>query len=138
MLVGLAVGEDDCLTAKSADFCATNIEDITRRMDEVNSQRSESLHAWSKNSRWFLFTSRRDDGLYTRLYFASIDATGRATKPFMLPQRNPKEYYRRLMYSYNTPDFTLHAAATQSKGILPPTDVLIQHPRFHQQNGKHR
>jgi len=23
-----------------------------------------------------------------------------------LPQRNPKEYYRRLMYSYNTPDFT--------------------------------
>ena len=24
----------------------------------------------------------------------------------MLPQRNPKEYYRRLMYSYNTPDFT--------------------------------
>ena len=80
--------------------------DTTRRMDEVNSQRSESLHAWSKNSRWFLFTSRRDDGLYTRLYFASIDATGRATKPFMLPQRNPKEYYRRLMYSYNTPDFT--------------------------------
>lgn len=78
----------------------------TRRMDEVNSDRSESLHAWSKNSHWFLFTSRRDDGLYTRLYFAGIDTTGRATKPFMLPQRNPKEYYRRLMYSYNTPDFT--------------------------------
>ena len=78
----------------------------TRRMDEVNSDRSESLHAWSKNSRWFLFTSRRDDGLYTRLYFAGIDTTGCATKPFMLPQRNPKEYYRRLMYSYNTPDFT--------------------------------
>ena len=75
-------------------------------MDEVNSQRSESLHAWSENSSWFLFTSRRDDGLYTRLYFAGIDAAGRATKPFMLPQRNPKEYYRRLMYSYNTPDFT--------------------------------
>ena len=106
MLVGLAVGKDDSLTTKSADLCAANIEDITRRMDEVNSQRSESLHAWSKNNHWFLFTSRRDDGLYTRLYFASIDATGRATKPFMLPQRNPKEYYRRLMYSYNTPDFT--------------------------------
>jgi Tol biopolymer transport system component len=78
----------------------------TRRMDEVNSKRSESLHAWSKNSHWFLFTSRRDDGLYTRLYFAGIDTTGHATKPFLLPQRNPKEYYRRLMYSYNTPDFT--------------------------------
>ena len=31
---------------------------------------------------------------------------GKATKPFLLPQRNPKEYYRQLMYSYNTPDFT--------------------------------
>lgn len=30
----------------------------------------------------------------------------RATKPFMLPQRDPKQFYRRLLYSYNTPDFT--------------------------------
>lgn len=78
----------------------------SRAMDEVNSPRSESLHSWSGNSHWFLFTSRRDDGLYTRLYFSSIDEHGRATKPFMLPQRNPKDYYRRLLYSYNTPDFT--------------------------------
>lgn len=78
----------------------------SRAMDEVNSPRSESLHNWSGNSHWFLFTSRRDDGLYTRIYFASIDEHGQATKPFMLPQRNPKEYYRRLLYSYNTPDFT--------------------------------
>ena len=78
----------------------------SRAMDEVNSARSESLHNWSSNSHWFLFTSRRDDGLYTRIYFSSIDEHGRATKPFMLPQSNPKEYYRRLLYSYNTPDFT--------------------------------
>ena len=78
----------------------------TRPMDEVNSKRSESLHNWTPNSRWFLFTSRRDDGLYTRIYFSSIDHRGRATKPFLLPQRNPKTYYRRLLYSYNTPDFT--------------------------------
>ena len=77
-----------------------------RPMNEVNSRRSESLHNWSGNSHWFLFTSRRDDGLYTRLYFSSIDEHGKATKPFLLPQRNPKEYYRELLYSYNTPDFT--------------------------------
>ena len=75
-------------------------------MDEVNSARSESLHNWNTNSHWFLFTSRREDGLYTRVYFSSMDEKGKATKPFLLPQRNPKEYYRRLMYSYNTPDFT--------------------------------
>ena len=78
----------------------------SRPMNEVNSRRSESLHNWSGNSHWFLFTSRRDDGLYTRLYFSSIDENGKATKPFLLPQRNPKEYYRELLYSYNTPDFT--------------------------------
>jgi len=78
----------------------------TREMTEVNSPRAESLHNWSSNSHWFLFTSRSEDGLYTRLYFSSIDQQGKATKPFMLPQRNPRQYYRRLMYSYNTPDFT--------------------------------
>jgi Tol biopolymer transport system component len=78
----------------------------TRAMDEVNSMRAESFHNWSSNNRWFLFTSRRDDGLYTRIYLASIDDNGKATKPFMLPQRNPRQYYLNLMYSYNTPDFT--------------------------------
>lgn len=77
----------------------------TRPVSEVNSPRAESLHNWSTNSRWFLFTSRRDDGLYTKLYFSSMDEQGRATKPFLLPQRNPRQYYARLLYSYNTPDF---------------------------------
>ena len=27
-------------------------------------------------------------------------------KPFLLPQENPWEYYDRLVYSYNVPDFT--------------------------------
>ena len=78
----------------------------TRPMDEVNSQRAESLHNWTPNSRWFLFTSRRNDGLYTHIYIASLGADGRATKPFLLPQRNPKEYYRLSLYSFNTPDFS--------------------------------
>ncbi len=77
----------------------------THPLNEVNSDRAESLHRWSLNSRWFLFTSRRENGLYTRLYFASIDEKGKSTKPFLLPQRDPKNYYRRLLHSYNTPDF---------------------------------
>jgi len=96
----------------------------TRPMDEVNSPRAESLHNWNVNSRWFLFTSRRDDGLYTRIYFSCIDDNGRATKPFMLPQRDPKTYYRELLYSYNTPDFTSrpvnYDARQLSNKILSP------------------
>ncbi|MBQ9676869.1 MAG: PD40 domain-containing protein [Prevotella sp.] len=77
----------------------------SRPMTEVNSPCAESFHNWNTNSHWFLFTSRRDDGLYTRIYLSSIE-DGKATKPFMLPQRNPKAYYQRLLYSYNTPDFS--------------------------------
>lgn len=90
----------------------------TRPMNEVNSERSESLHNWSTNSRWFLFTSRRDDGLYTRVYLSAIDKEGKATKPFLLPQKNPKEFYRRLMYSYNTPDFTAKPVHTNQNDLL--------------------
>ena len=77
----------------------------TRPMNEVNSQRAESFHNWSTNSHWFLFTSRRENGLYTQIFFSSME-NGTATKPFLLPQRNPKVYYRRSLYSFNTPDFT--------------------------------
>ena len=77
-----------------------------REMKEVNSERADSYHNWNLNSHWFVFTSRRDDGLYSRLYLASIDDQGRISKPFMLPQRNPKAYYERSVYSFNTPDFT--------------------------------
>ncbi len=96
-----------------------------RLMKEVNSNRSESLHSWSLNSKWFLFTSRRDDGLYTRIYLSSIDEKGTATKPFLLPQRNPKNYYRRLMYSYNTPDFTSRRIETDESEMIRQ----LQHPK---------
>ncbi len=103
-----------------ADLWLYDLQTSTcRPMEEVNSQLSESLHQWSSNSHWFLFTSRRDDNRYTRLYFASIDANGRATKPFMMPQRHPKAYYRQLLDSYNTPNFT-------SRPVDMPTRQLMK------------
>ena len=89
----------------------------TRALEEVNSDCAESLHNWSNDSRWFLFTSRRDDGLYSRIYFSMVDKDGRATKPFMLPQRDPKQFYRRLLYSYNTPDFTSRPVDSNARQI---------------------
>ena len=77
-----------------------------RPINEVNSDDTESFHNWSSNSRWFVFSSRRGDGLYTRLYLAGLDENGVVGKPFLLPQENPWEYYDRLVYSYNVPDFT--------------------------------
>lgn len=78
----------------------------SRPLDEVNSNRAESFHNWSRNSRWFVFNSRRYNNQNNLLYIAHFGADGKAGKPFMLPQRNPREYYHKLIHSYNVPDFT--------------------------------
>ena len=78
----------------------------TYPLTAVNSKMSESYHNWSSNSHWFVFVSKRGNGNYTRLYISSIDDQGKATKPFLLPQRNPWKYYHGLFDAYNVPDFT--------------------------------
>ena len=103
---------------KEADLWLMDLETgETRPIDEVNSPLSESFHNWSSNSRWFLFSSRRDDGLYVQVYLASIDENGRCTKPFVLPQRNPRKFYHNIMYSYNAPDFTKARVEFDTHGV---------------------
>lgn len=78
----------------------------SRLLSEVNSDESDSFHEWSTNSRWFVFASRRGDGIYNCAYIAGVDDEGRATKPFLLPQRHPKQHYGEILDSYNCPAFT--------------------------------
>ena len=76
-----------------------------RAIDELNSKDSESYHAFSSNGAWMVFSSRRDDGAYTRPYIAHFDpATGTFGKPFLLPQEDPAHHDRRML-SYNVPEF---------------------------------
>ena len=76
-------------------------------MTGANSEDTESFHNWSSNSRWLVFSSRRDDGLYTRPYFCHVDANGGISKAFMLPQRNPHRFYYERLLSFNVPDFII-------------------------------
>lgn len=78
----------------------------TSPIKEVNTKESESYHNWSGNSRWFVYSSKGEDGMYSRAYIASVDENGKVTKPFLLPQRNPRKFYRNMFDSYNCPDFT--------------------------------
>ena len=77
-----------------------------RPIKEVNSPLTDSFHNWSSNSHWFVFSSKRENGMYAQLFMASIDEKGHVSKPFLLPQRNPRKYYMEMMDSYNVPDFT--------------------------------
>ena len=73
-------------------------------MKEVNSNDTESYHSWSSNGRWVVFSSRRDDGTYTRPFFAHIDKDGHGSKPFELPCADPN-FHREFMKCYNIPEF---------------------------------
>lgn len=80
--------------------------DSIRKLDEINSMDSDGFHNWSGNSRWMLFSSKRDDGLYACLYFTCLDDGGHFSKPFLMPQKDPRKAYGESLYSYNAPDFT--------------------------------
>lgn len=59
----------------------------------VNSaEKADIVRGWSSNGRWLMFSSKRDDGFYERVYFSYIDSTGTAHKPFMLPQEDASCY----------------------------------------------
>jgi len=89
-----------------ADLLMFNLDDNNAPIDvsALNSPLADSYHAWSSNGRWLLFSSRRDDGRYTRLYIAMMGDDGRFAKPFLLPQRKPEHNTLRLK-SYNVPEF---------------------------------
>jgi len=71
---------------------------------ELNSKDTESYHSWSSNGRWVVFSSRRNDGNFTRPYIAHIDKDGRGSRPFELPCADP-DYHRQFMKCYNIPEF---------------------------------
>ena len=100
---------------KDADLWMLDLETLEKwPLEAANSPETESFHSWSGSGRWMVFSSRRGDCLYTRPYFTYIDGEGKASKPFLLPQKNPGAYYKRLMESYNLPAF-LNGPMTMSK-----------------------
>jgi hypothetical protein len=88
---------------KESDLYLLNLEKGEISKPDINSTQSESYHSWSSTGRWIVFSSRRIDGLYTRPFFSYFDHSGKAHKPFMLPQKDP-EFYAGFMKSYNIPE----------------------------------
>ncbi|MDR1919794.1 MAG: hypothetical protein LBQ65_09150 [Tannerellaceae bacterium] len=102
---------------KDADLHLLDLADGTSHpMDALNSDDVESYHSWSSNSRWVVFSSRRIDGLYTRPYIAYINSEGKASKPFLLPQKDT-DFYRRFMKSYNIPEFITGKVSASSRKL---------------------
>lgn len=130
-----AMGEYGCfhIWHKDADLYLMDLQSMQlRNIREVNSDDVESYHAWSSNGRWMLFTSRRDDGGYTRLYIAYFDKEGKAHKPFLLPQRDP-HFYGDYYKSYNVPEFMVEPVAVSPQEFARYLDTEAQPVNFRSQ-----
>jgi len=74
-----------------------------RPLTGANSPQADSWHCWSSNSRWIVYSSKRQNGLFARFYICYVDPEGRDHKPFVLPQKDPF-FYDTYLKTYNVPE----------------------------------
>jgi Tol biopolymer transport system component len=71
----------------------------------ANSDKSESWHSFSDNSRWIAFSSKSLRARLTVTKFCYLDDKGQTTKPFVMPQKNPG-FYNSFTMTFSVPEFT--------------------------------
>lgn len=108
-----ALGQYGCFHSRhhDADIVCVPLDgetDITHKtpldLSKLNSVgQSDSYPSWSSNGHWIMCASRREDGNYSRVYFAYFN-NGRVGKAFLMPQEDP-EHNTFLLKSYNRPEF---------------------------------
>lgn len=87
------------------------------KLENINSNYSESYPTFSSNGRWLMTASRRDDGNYTRPYISYYDKEGRCYKPFEVPQESPT-FYTLSFKSFNRPEFMIESVKVSAREIL--------------------
>jgi hypothetical protein len=100
----------------SSDLYLMDLATRKYRRLTCNSPRCDSFHSWSSNSRWIVFSSKRADGLFSRPHFAAIDERGESSKPFVLPQQDPR-FYDCFIRNFNAPEL-VRAPVTVSEREL--------------------
>jgi hypothetical protein len=107
----------------SSDVYVIDLNDMSRRrLANMNSNDVEGYHSWSSNGRWIVFSTRRDDGNYSRAYIGYFDKNGKDYKAFAVPQRDPL-YNKRLMKSFNVPEFMVEKVTIAPQELA---DVIRQ------------
>lgn len=84
---------------------------------------ADSWYSWSSNSRWIVWASKREGGIYAYLYLTHIDEAGRASPAIRLPVK------RRPDASFNIPEFVAHDPGIRETDLYEAIRVE-QEPRI--------
>lgn len=109
---------------KSADLYLMNTQTKQFYKPDINSNESESYITWSSNSRWFIFSSRRMDGIASKPFICHIDENGNISKPFVIPQKDPG-YYQTDNRNFSRPELLKEKLQLDFKDF---SDVIFNEP----------
>jgi len=99
-----------------ADLYMMDLRTGGYRRLEANSEQADTWHSWSSNGRWFVFSSKRPDGLLARLYLAHVDEAGNVGRPFLMPQEDPS-FYDTFLKTYNVPELVTGPVRVRGEDI---------------------
>ena len=114
-----------------ADLISIDLSTLKEIHLGLNSEFSDSYHSWSSNSKWIVFSSKRDDGRTARPYFSYINENGESAKPFILPQKDP-EFYDRFEKSFNIPEFSTLEIKTKPGMIRRLSETKAEDARWYE------
>jgi Tol biopolymer transport system component len=95
----------------------------------LNSDACESWHCWSRNSRWLVFSSKRGNPLFNRPHLAHVDATGKCSKPFVVPQQDPA-FYDAYLKTYTIPQFATGPLRVSERKLVQAVTTTNNIPRL--------
>ncbi len=111
----------------SSDIYLMDLKTGEYRPIAGNSDKSESWHSWSSNSHWFVFSSKKGDGLFLKAYFCYVDENGKTYKPFVLPQKNPS-FYDSFYKLYQLPELIKKPIRLKEKNFVKAINLLTKIP----------
>jgi hypothetical protein len=111
----------------NSDLYVMDLGSRKLRRLEINSDRADTWHSWSSNSRWLVFSSKRIDGQFARPHFSYVDKSGEFHKPFVLPQEDPT-FYGYCLNTFNVPELMSGPVTVKErdlvKAVVKPGRVL--------------
>lgn len=116
LMVCMAKYDNFPICLKSSDLYLLDLNRMQYRHLDVYSDRTESYHFWSSNSRWFVFSSKRREGLCARPYLSYFTDQEKAYKPILLPQKDPA-FYDSFLFTYNIPEMIKCSVAVKPQTL---------------------